>query len=552
MVKRSSTGDSKSGQPARHDEGWAAPAPPGSEDAPVPRSARRTALDTAFRDVADLRVGLSENLALARTRRATVDERVQHAFQEFEATSAAARARRQASGETAGAAVERAVRAGLAGRASDTVGPGLTVRHDSGLIRWNDDTPKTGAVDLGDLAARLNASTTSALTLTAPVNARSCSVQQEAQAIIDAIDGVAAGDEDAPGDDAGSTGTPAGALPAPTAEEVGTFVSRAVRTQMASASAPEERLQYGLLPTGAGAQAGQAHLLDTFQLRPGPTDVTAYHDFSVLNIAFEDTWTRIFDGELEALGRDLYREYVGLTDFLGYDPATADRPISSLDDLAWLIAEIRALSQLTQNSLPPGGARPGVDDVKGPNEIADAAEQFVENLPGGRPLTALGTLGLSELVLWLIRDAASWGRKEALRWDDLLNDRPLSRGDRIEATIDERVTDPGNVELRLWTDISRKKDLAFQVFVPGHQKPENRVRVSNFSSRTETRVHSGTGQPAWYVHTELIPTADLASGLLEFSSQEGDTQILLGRYVIGDLDQVVADGGRLSFYWKDA
>ena len=69
-------------------------------------------------------------------------------------------------------------------------------------------------------------------------------------------------------------------------------------------------MEYGLIPNGADSNNAQAGLLDTFELRPGPSDVTSYHDFSTLQIAFENVWTQIFDGELEALGRKVYREYV--------------------------------------------------------------------------------------------------------------------------------------------------------------------------------------------------------------------------------------------------
>ena len=197
---------------------------------------------------------------------------------------------------------------------------------------------------------------------------------------------------------------------------------------MGPATAPEARLEYGLIPNSANSNEAQAELLTTFQLRPGPTDVTSYHDFSTLQIAFDDVWTRIFDGELEGLGRELYREYVGLLDFLDYDPDTADRPISSLDDLAWLIGEIRDLSRFTQTSLQdrrrPGRRRRhrrAPQDAK--NLGKEAGDWIDKNLPGGRAVLAGGTLGISELVLWIIEGGGELGRKDPLIWDDLCNDR---------------------------------------------------------------------------------------------------------------------------------
>ena len=75
--------------------------------------------------------------------------------------------------------------------------------------------------------------------------------------------------------------------------------------------------------------ATQSRILQTFELRPGASDVTSYHDFHTLQIAFPHVWTRLFDGELEALGRELYREYVKLKDFGGVDRTTTSRSAPS-------------------------------------------------------------------------------------------------------------------------------------------------------------------------------------------------------------------------------
>ena len=38
-----------------------------------------------------------------------------------------------------------------------------------------------------------------------------------------------------------------------------------------------------------------------------------------LQIAFRHVWTEVFDTELEALGKELYQEFVKLKDFSGLD-----------------------------------------------------------------------------------------------------------------------------------------------------------------------------------------------------------------------------------------
>ena len=99
------------------------------------------------------------------------------------------------------------------------------------------------------------------------------------------------------------------------------LVEESVNRQMNSATSPEERLAYGSMPkipNTADQDESQKAILTTFELRPGPSDVTSYHDFHTLQIAFQHVWTRIFNGELETLGRELYREYVKLKNFGGF------------------------------------------------------------------------------------------------------------------------------------------------------------------------------------------------------------------------------------------
>jgi hypothetical protein len=531
----------------------------------------RVALDEAFRKNADLRLGVAENLSQARTQKDKLDERVQEAFAKFNAAA-------PANGEPA--ALDSHVEPGVAPfetsarvmrerldalGAAPPPGVGMVLRASNSLIEWDggDAEPghaRTGSIKLGKLLDSLDARDVSSLRLATSSAVTACEAEHKAKVVVHEIDNASANGQDDHGDEVSSTRDGDGRASESDGEggarksmKVGEFVERSVAEQMGPATAPEERLKYGLIPNSADSNEVQAHLLDTFRLRPGPSDVTSYHDFSTLQIAFEDVWTTLLDGELEVLGRQLYREYVGLLDFLGYDPDTADRPISSLDDLTWLIGEIRALSGITQTSLPGGDAGGVGADNNVPKDAhtlgKDVGNWVDKNVPGGRPGLAVGTLGISELVLWLISESATFGRKEPLIWDDLVNDRTLPRGDRIEASVEHSVVGAGDFELVLWTDISNRKEIAFQVWDQGSQKPRNEVRVANWVG--ETVNHSGTGKPTWYVDRKLIPFRLLdAKCVLEFASEE-TPGVALGRYLLGDLDKIVADRGRLVFYWKD-
>jgi len=547
--------------PTRAEDIAEAEPPPGRDNAAF-QSPRRMALDAAFRNDAELRLGLTENLSQARIQSERLDERVQRAFKEFNA-AAPAKGERPAGGNhlepgvAPFEALGRIMQERLDTLEAAPPGSGMAIRAKSPLIQWEggDTEPghvRTGNIELGKLLDSLTARDVSTLTLATSSAVAACEAEREAQAVVAEIDSTTKNGQDENVGEASETHDGDGT--ARKSVKVGEFVKRNVQEQMDPATAPEARLAYGLIPNGANSNEAQAHLLETFQLRPGPTDVTSVHDFSTLQIAFEDVWTRILDGELEALGRQLYREYVGLLDFLGYDPDTAARPISSRDDLAWLIGEIRALSRITQSSLPGGGADGGGTDGNTPKDAnrlkEDAGKWLDENVPGGRVILAGGTLGISELVLWLIGESATFGRKDPLIWDDLVNDRTLPRGDRIEGSVEPGVVAPGNFELVLWTDLTNRKEIAFQVWDQGSQKPRNEERVGNWKG--EIVNHSGTGKPTWYVDRALISSALLdGKCVLEFASEERPG-LALGRYILGDLDKIVADGGRLVFYWKDS
>ena len=557
-------------------------APAGHDgDGSGPKTPARLALDGAFKNQADLRLGLAENLRQARTHNERLDARVQRAFADFDpsipAENAPVRRNHVEPDAAPFDAVDRVMRDRLDTLKAATPGAGITIHATSSLIQWDQgdgaaEDSKSGTIELSKLIDFLDERGVASLALPTSPALSACDAERKAKALLDGIAHIVDSSPDGadgharPADhSADLESSPDGANGHPRAadhsaaldpENVADFVEKSVAEQMEPATAPEARLEYGLIPNGADSNTAQAHLLETFQLRPGPSDVTSYHDFSTLQIAFESVWTKIFDGELEALGRDVYREYVGLVDFLGYDAAKADRPISSLDDLTWLIGEIRSLSQIAQDGLPLGGGGHAGDGGQGggtkdANTIANGFEDVLESLPGGRVGTAIGTLGISELVLLLMKDAATWGKKAALRWDDLVNGRTLPRGDRITGSVDEAVVESGNVQLVLWTDISNRKEIAFQDWRDRSQKPVNLVRVANFSPKTEIINHSGTGRPTWYKHAELIPSNLLADGLLEFASEQ-TPGLAQGRYVLGDLDKIVADRGRLTFYWQDS
>ncbi len=130
------------------------------------------------------------------------------------------------------------------------------------------------------------------------------------------------------------------------------FVSKQVHDLMAGVASPEQQVSFN-------TNEKQAKLNDTeknvksFQLREGASDVISYHDFKVLQIAFEHIWTELFDTRLSSFGTELYHEAVKLETFLQPGGTTnLNFSVSSIPDLLNLLRSIRELNQTATHETP--------------------------------------------------------------------------------------------------------------------------------------------------------------------------------------------------------
>jgi len=547
-VASTKTGEKNGGGPAAptkdrtaNRSGVAAPA---VDPADLVNARRRAVLDAAFQNKAAMRVGFTENLKSARLGNADVVARVEKAFEGFRPSALrAGDPKRRFQVERGGnprSALEQAMNGRLKSIQDAAPAGAIAIHKDSSLIQWDGHgNDRKGTIDLGRLID---------FTQVGKVSRRAaesaCKIEAEAQNVLAAIEGSAP----AQSPDKSSNGHPAGR-----AETATKLVERTVNQQMWSATSPEEGLTYGLIPNSADKNPTQAAIMQTFELRPSPSDVKSYHDFNVLQIAFEHVWTELFDGELEGLGKQLYKEYVGLKDFLGYDPNTADRPISSLDDLKWLITEIRSLSQVADDGIPVGtGAGAGSSESSGPkgqSQLGKDAEGWVDNnLPGGRVGTAVATAGLSELFLAALNELGKAGEKPMLDWS-VLDGRVLTGGGRITATIEQNVVASGQVGFRLVTDWnSHRKGVAFQRWDEGSGKFVNNVFITN----KDKPAIRWQGRDDYLGQMDTFSTALMPTGVMEFTSQESEYEDR-GRYVLAKLDAPngLADRAMVTFYWTE-
>lgn len=365
--------------------------PESNKDAQQP-TVFSTAIDGSFQADASVRGALTENLKPLRANSEAINVRLQKAFEKFNPNNLIGDERAQrpyvAPGTNPGSVLDEVITQRLKEIRSSGERSSLTLRDTPelrSLVKMGGAGDSLGKVELGDLIDYIDRkSRVSALVVESQHAPLTAGI--EAEKLLEAAEHSLGGS---------AQGTARRKASALEAREVEALVKDAVSVQMESVTAPESQLSYGKIANGADDDKVQQGLLQTFQLRPGASDVTAYHDFHTLQIAFQHVWTRIFDGQLTSLGQDLYREYVRLKDFSG--STAADMPVGSLADLRRLIDEIRKLSQFVDEEIPanlrPPGSEPKNSGLPTPTP-EDAA----------RVAGAVATGGASLFIEWAFNE----------------------------------------------------------------------------------------------------------------------------------------------------
>lgn len=83
-----------------------------------------------------------------------------------------------------------------------------------------------------------------------------------------------------------------------------------VKKLIACSTCPEEPLKYAKLIDSDYKSQDLRNTINGLELVSGPTDVTSYHDFHSIQIAFETIWTEVFDERLGQLGKEIFTEVV--------------------------------------------------------------------------------------------------------------------------------------------------------------------------------------------------------------------------------------------------
>lgn len=501
-------------------------APP-KETEPGVDTRQSAAVDELFESDAVVRRAITKNLKSGRGESEAIAARVRNAWK-FDPKALAPQDINKPNYVPPGGDASEVQRAvvlkGVETLRSTTTRRGPTFRKSAGL--------KEGKVELGSMVALINQKTNGSTLVTEPAYT-ACKAELEAETILGVVEKESSKNS---GDDPEESGDSSAE-----ARNTGQFVKASVNRQMTSATSPETRLAYGSMPTipnSANSDEVQNSLLQTFQLRPGASDVTSYHDFNTLQIAFEHVWTKIFDGQLESLGRELYREYVKLKDFSG--SGQPDLEVGSYDDLRRLIGEVRKLSQIVQEELPRDLRADGANEGQG-----NPVDKVLDDV--ARVSVAVATGGLSELARWLLRELSSAGQKPVLNWAQVdSRGLPLPSGyGRIIASFTNNAA-PGYVQMRLETSRSNLKIMEFQPWSESQGKFINHMNGNAAGNYVSNAGHPDPYTTPWIT----VPANAVGSGVVEFASEQSPG-LNLGRCVLAGLEEQLVSGRQVTFHWTD-
>jgi hypothetical protein len=334
-----------------------------------------------------------------------------------------------------------------------------------------------------------------------------------------------------------------------------------VSLQMRTTTSPEQQVAFAERKAAFAERTDQdthAKAVQTFELRDGPSDVTSYHDFSSLQIAFEHVWSEVFDGKLGALGRELYQEYVKLKVFTGTDDED-DRAISTLDDLRQLIDEVRTLSRMTGADIPtslmptlmptggmatsgtatagePFGSKELKDIAKVGSEVGKAVATIGSNVA-----KAFAQAATDKTVQAIVNPpgavvdaiAKAMLGKQQLTWKSFPGPLPVN-GDIIQVKVEENAMDPGVVAIAL----ANTEATSWWKGIEFREYGADGAVVSRFKISTDPN------------DSDVLPlyTSQLRNGVLEFQKAAG-LGFHTGLYVLGGLDQGIKDRARVTFTW---
>ena len=243
----------------------------------------------------------------------------------------------------------------------------------------------------------------------------------------------------------------------------------------------------------------------------------------------------MFDTELEALGKELYQEFVKLKDFSGLDNGKDD-PITTVEDLARLIADVKELSKLTQGELPGGsgsGNGSGIGVPAGRSDLRD--DPLYQALTGSFIGNDVAQAVFNPLGFGVDLLANIFAGTQQITWALLENGRLPGGIDEITATFEENAVTAGTVEIVLTTSAAA-----------GTWKGIDFTELDTSGRAVDVRKISNHPQDT---NKMQLSTQRVKNGVLTFG-KEITFQIHKAHYFLTDLDEKLKDRTRVTFNWQ--
>lgn len=557
----SATGGSN--RPTRKGAAAAAAHPaPITDNNPAAFDPVRTAVNTVFRNDESLRSGLADNLKKRSATSQVFARRAQKAFFNFTVSIHDEALRRQPNFLPAGGDLAK-TQLDLYKQGVDRIRQSKTSRSirlagDGALGQIinkgnSNDGKAVRTIDVSKLVDFINARSSAGLVARQnPI--LMCKAKQEAARLVDQAIAAANGSpQSSPGQNSsgpgkaganaaerstnGGTGQPAAAAGAAklTADQV---VQDNVGLQMKTATSPEAQLAYAI-PDQSLKQGD----VQSFELRKGPTDTVAYHDFNTLRIAFESVWEEIIDPRVASLGQQLYEEYVKVKHFLGTDDGN-DRNFTTIDDLKDLMDEIRSFTTIGLDTIPPQFQPP--DSRQTPpsteNSIVSTAVDFLQDLLN--PAKAVSDL--AKLI---------FPRRTTLTWNDFKGPLPGGWGDQIDVTVQkapEGAPPTGSVTMAIALGDNVTSWKGIQVILLDDQGHETNFTQTAVENDRWGKIGSEDPHSNKITAEMGVPTSLLKTSVLEFQKADMRSVGLQiyhpGFYRLVNLDRI-PDGAKVTFTW---
>lgn len=407
------------------------------------------------------------------------------------------------------------------------------------LIEKTEGGASLGKAQLGELMAYVQTRMDGGvLSVSADSAFTECQAEAEAQRRLDQILGNSPSEDPTTNPVTDTTDTD---NPGP--KTTGEFVDEQVRVQMETATSPEQQLRFAVPSRSDPKQTDKA--VETFELRSGPADVTSYHDFNSLQIAFEHVWQEIFDGRLAKLGQELYEEYVRLQEFVGRDPT--DKSIDTIDDLRDLMDEIRELGNLTATATPAplqpqDGSGSENSTAATPKEVGEAVLDVVD--PANALTSAIGNETVETIldpvgaIIKAIAKLISGYPK--LTWAAFPCREPVPGGDKVTVSVEPNAVPAGTVEIHLRADkgVGWKGMKLVRLDENGNPKDPWGIVTANSWDPMVWNKDSYDRLPFW--------TWEAERAYLEFW-HEGAFTIHGPSFVMDGLKEKLTDGTRVTF-----